>query len=242
MSATPHEPVDLDGAPLPVLKEYLRSAHAQERADAACALGDRLRTREITSYDAQMQEQLVELLGDPVPIVQFEAAIALAEAHDESAADILLEAIKLKTLRLDAIRALGTLGDRRAVAPLSQLLSRFLFPWADKLQAAAALCALGDDAGASYLKSKLESRRHAERAAAVHFIGESHHPEARDILESILATAHHPLRDVAARALGLLGDPQSVDALVAAKATADQDLLVDIESSLVLLAKSPRPA
>ncbi len=229
---------DLDGAPIPVLRELLGHAEAEVRADAACALGDRLRTREVAKLDNSLQEELAALLNDPVPMVQLEAAIALAEAHDRRATTVLLRATRFRALRLDATRALGTLGDPEAKDTLRRMMERWLYPWADRLQAAAALCALADSSGAAYLKAKLHSRRSAERAAAVHFIGESHHPEARTILEGILADLTHPMRDVAARALGFLGDPASSPALEAAKAGADAELLDDIDAALALLHKT----
>ena len=181
-----YDPRELDGAPVPVLLELLAGANPTERADAACAFGDRLRTREIAAYEAPVQERLADLLGDPVPMVRFEAAIALAEAGDTRATDVLVAALRSRALRLDATRALGATGDRRAIPPLARVLRHWLMPWADRLQAAAALCALNDPEGAAYLKNKLASRRQVEQAVAVHFLGEARHPEARVILEGIL--------------------------------------------------------
>jgi len=126
----------------------------------------------------------------------------LAEARDHRATPLLLLAMRHRTFRLDAVRALGTMGDPQAVAPLRELMGRWLMPWADKLQAAAALCALGDQSGARYLQERLGSRKAAERAAAIHFIGESQHPEALALLTRLLQTPQEPMRDVAARALG----------------------------------------
>ena len=50
--------------------------------------------------------------------------------------------MRIKRFRLDAIRALGTLGDPSAIPKLQHVMDRWWFPWADRLQAAAALCAL----------------------------------------------------------------------------------------------------
>jgi HEAT repeat protein len=238
---SPYSPAELDRAPLPELLELLSSSDAGERADAACAIGDRLRSREVVSLEPAVQNGVAALIDDPVSHVRFEAAIALAEAHDPRATDILIAALGARSLRLDATRALGTGGDPRAVPPLRQLMTRWLLPWADRLQAAAALCALGDATGAAYLKDRLGSRRHPERAAAVHFLGESRHPEARHILEGILADITHPLRDVAARALGMLGDPGARTALQAARAHADEELRGDIDDALEALGR-PRPS
>lgn len=232
-------PIDYDGASIPELMSLLEGPDAPERADAACALGDRLRTREIPGFDPPVQAKLVQLLDDPVPMVRLEAAIALAEAHDRRATSLLIEATRLRTFRLDATRALGTMGDPSAIAPLTALMNRWLMPWADRLQAAAALCALGDAHGARYLVERLSSRRHAERAAAHHFVGESRHPQAREILEPIVNDPHHPMRDVAVRALGLLGDPAARPALERARPSADEALRGDIDEALARLRRSP---
>jgi HEAT repeat protein len=197
--------VDFDTASLAELEALLLGDDAQLRSDAATALGDRLRTHELDELPADLRELLVTLLDDATPMVRFEAAVTLAEAHDRRATTLLMSASETHRFRLDAVRALGAMGDTRAIPHLTKMLDRFLMPWADKMQAAAALCALGDTRGAQYLESKLTSRRQAERAAAVHFIGESRHPDARRILTSMIDDAKHPLRDVAEHALGLLG-------------------------------------
>lgn len=230
-----HSAAELDGASIPTLLNYMDSEHPQLRADAACALGDRLRAREVQALDPPVQATLVNLLQDKNYPVRLEAAIALAELHDGAALETLLQAISLKTFRLDAMRALGTLGDKRAVQPLLQMLSRWLLPWADRMQAAAALCALEESAGATYLSSKLSSRRSAERAAAIHFLGESRHPEGRPLLTGILSNRLDPMRDVAARALGLLRDPAAREALRRALDGADAELTHDIEEALAKL-------
>ncbi len=230
---------DLDGAPLPVLLELLSSADPHERADAACSLGDRLRTRELTTLERADADRLAALLADAVPLVRFECAIALAELHDSRALGVLTWGLQRANLRLDAVRALGRLGDARAIAPLSRLLGRWLLPWADRLQAAAALCALGDAASAAYLRRKVDSYKLPERAAAVHFIAEAHHPEARALLVAMVTDTTHPMRDVAVRALGTLGDPSTRPVLEAARqgALEDAELLADIDAALAELHK-----
>ena len=199
---------ELDGASIPELMDFMRSDHPGERAGAACAIGDRLRTKEIDAIHPQTQEALATLLDDPETHVRFETAIAMAELHDFRATPLLLGATRSKALRLDAVRALGTMGDEQAIGPLRQILRKFLMPWADKLQAAAALCALGDPEGQEYLRTKLKSRKFAERAAAIHFMAESRHPNATRDLINILSDLNDPMQDVAARSLGLIPSPR----------------------------------
>lgn len=233
--------IDFDGASIPELVDYIRGEIPELRGDAACALGDRLRTRELHRLDSDVQNMLADLLDDPYPLVRLEAAIALAEVQDSRATRLLLAATRVRQHRLDAIRALGTLGDPEAIPPLKRIMQRRWMAWADKLQAAAALCAIGDSDGADYLAARLSSRRLAERAAAAHFLGESRHPQARTLLEPILAQTDHELRDTVARALGLLGDRNAKSALLAARDAADPALRDDIDRSLAKLEKGQAP-
>lgn len=225
--------IDFDGASLPQLAEWFESDEANTRADAACALGDRLRTQELPGLETSLREKLAKLINDPVRIVQLEAAIALAEVGDRRATPVLLTAIQFRQYRLDAIRALGTLGDPATLDPLRHIMRKFFMPWADRLQAAAALCALNDAEGAQTLMERVNSRRRDERAAAVHFLGESRHPNALDRLTAIVEDRSNPLRDTAIRALGLLGDVRARVPLERALSDADHDeLRHDIENSL----------
>lgn len=233
---------ELDGASLPELRSYLDHDSPVVRADAVCALGDRLRAREVRRLEPDVLNEMAALLTDEVPMVQFEAAVALAEAQDKRASEVLLQSIRYRHFRLDAIRALGALGDNSAVEPLRQLMGRWLLPWADKLQAAAALCALGDEHGATYLEEKLASRRLPERAAAMHFIGEARHPRALDLLSDRLADQNDPMRDVAARSLGFLGDDRARGALTRALENADEELTEDIHQSLAALSSPAKPS
>lgn len=232
------EPEYYDGASIPELTQLLSSGDPSERADAACALGDRLRCREVGRLEPAVVDAIALRLEDEVPMVQFEAAIALAEAHDRRATELLLISARYRPFRLDAIRALGTLGDPAAIPELRVLMNRWLMPWADRLQAAAALCALGDPAGADYLRTKLRSRKKAERAAAIHFIGESRHPDAIGLLTGILASPRDPMRDVAVRALGFVAEPGARGALESARHQADDELRQEIDESLARLQRS----
>ena len=230
--------IDFDGAPIPVLRELLQHESPGMRGDAACALGDRVRAREVTGLDPAVCEEIAALLGDPEPQVRLEAAIALAEIRDRRATDVLISATHARTWRLDAVRALGTLGDPQAIRPLTRLMRRFLMPWADRLQAAAALCALGDPDGQRYLLERLSTRRKPERAAAIHFLGESHHPRALELLCALLADPDDPMRDVAARALGQLSDARAREPLERARGGADPEFDEDIDRALEMLARS----
>lgn len=223
---------EYDRASIPTLLGILADDEISpgQRSDAACALGDRLRCKEIPGFDADVMTALESCLTDPVFSVQFEAAIALAEAQNPLATPVLQQACSYRSLRLDAIRALGAGGDQLAVPALIKLMQRMLLPWADNLQAAGALCALGNIDGQRFLQHKMNSRRRAEQAAAIHFIGESRHPEAFDILRQLYDRP--AVRDVAARALGFVDSPPCVPFLRQAFAEATGELREDLAESL----------
>lgn len=223
---------ELDGASIPELRELMHSEYLSERAGAACAIGDRLRTDELKTLDGKTHETLATLLDDPATHVRFETAIAMAELHDFRATPLLLGATRSRSLRLDAIRALGTMGDQDAILPLRQILERFLMPWADKLQAAAALCALQDLDGQNYLQNKLTSRKFAERAAAIHFMAESNHPQATNLLIQILKDASDSMQDVAARSLGLIPSAAGLTALKQIREKSTGHLAEDIDEAI----------
>ena len=223
---------ELDGASIPQLVEFMGSDHPGERAGAACAIGDRLRTKELETIDETTREALAQLLDDPETHVRFETAIAMAELHDFRATPLLLGASRSKALRLDAVRALGTMGDPKAIGPLRKILRKFLMPWADKLQAAAALCALEDPEGQDYLRQKLTSRKFAERAAAIHFMAESKHPAAEHDLINILNDLNDPMQDVAARSLGMIPSPKVLQALEQGRKLASGHLAEDIDEAI----------
>ena len=227
--------VDFDTASLEELLALLDHESPYVRADAACVFGDRLRTREIDGLPTTVKSRLVEMLDDREVLPRVEAAITLAEVHDPRATSILLSATRSRTFRLDATRALGAGGDAHAIPELTHLMNRWFSSWADTLQAAAALCTLGDPGGAAFLERKLLSRRSGERAAAIHFLAECRHPRAFELLCRILTDSKDPHRDVAARSLGLLGDPRGRDRLLTERQKADSDLALDIDEALYRL-------
>ena len=234
----PEEPeasIDFEGASLNSLTLLLKDPSPAVQADAACALGDRLRTGELRGLSDHHRTLLVELIASAPFPVQLEAAIALAEVQDPQGTPVLVEAVSRRDFRLDAISALGTMADPAASPVLEYWLNKRWAAWVDRLQAAAALCRLGHANGAAYLQSKLGSKRRAERAAALHFMGESRHPSALKHLLDVLHDAKDPLRDVAARTLGILGDTAAIEPLRDTLPEADAELGSDIRSSLAQL-------
>ncbi|MED5465038.1 MAG: HEAT repeat domain-containing protein [Myxococcota bacterium] len=228
--------IDFENASLHSLAELLKGDDPHHQADAACTLGDRIRSGELEILPQACLEELIHLVQGAPFAVQLEAAITLSELQDPRGTPILLEALANRTFRLDAIRALGIMGDPSALPALQFWMNRRWAPWADRLQAAAALCMLKDDSAARYLQARLSSRKKAERAAAIHFVGESKHPEALSLLLQIAENPDDPLRDVAARSLGILGDPAAAKPLEKLLPHTTGELNHDIQETLATLA------
>jgi len=226
---------DFEGASLSSLAKFLLDPSPQVAGDAACTLGDRLRTGELSGLPSVHRSSLIQLIETAPFPVQLEAAITLAELQDFRGTPLLVEAVSRRQFRLDAILALGTMADPEAVPALLYWLNKRWAAWADRLQAAAALCKMGHADGASYLEKRIHSRRRSERAAALHFIGESHHPCALTHLLQVLNDHTDPLRDVAARTLGILGDSTALKPLTDALTSENEELNSDIQYSLAQL-------
>src|SRR5512141_2037862 len=118
--------VDFETTSLEELQGLLEHESPYVRADAACVLGDRLRTHELEALPTALQARLVHMLDDRELLPRVEAAIALAEAREPVATPVLLAATRSRTFRLDATRALGASGDTRAVPELTKLMNRWL--------------------------------------------------------------------------------------------------------------------
>jgi HEAT repeat protein len=228
--------VDFENASLHSLTALLTGDDPHHQADAACTLGDRLRSGELEALPQACLEGLVHLVQGAPFTVQLEAAITLSELQDTRGTPVLVDALAHRTFRLDAIRALGIMGDLSAIASLQFWMNRRWAAWADRLQAAAALCMLKDPTAAHYLQKRLSSRKQAERAAAIHFVGESRHPEALSLLLQITENTGDPLRDVAARSLGILGNPAATAPLERLLPQTTGELNSDIQETLASLA------
>lgn len=229
--------VDFENASLHSLAQLLSGEDPSHQADAACTLGDRIRSGELELLPQTCLEGLIHLVQGAPFTVQLEAAITLSELQDPRGTPVLLDALAHRTFRLDAIRALGIMGDLGALPSLQFWMNRRWAAWADRLQAAAALCQLQDPSAARYLQEKLSSRKQAERAAAIHFVGESRHPEALSLLLQITENPEDPLRDVAARSLGTLGNPAAAAPLERLLAQTTGELNTDIQETLARLTR-----
>ncbi|MEE2962375.1 MAG: HEAT repeat domain-containing protein [Myxococcota bacterium] len=199
----------LEKTDIPGLIKLLSDPDHEIRSSAACCLGDKVRTKELREFSHKLKETLAQRLKDPSGQVRFEAAIALAEMQDIRATGCLASFLPKSTHRLDAIRSLGASGDTLAIVALKPYVERWWYPWADRLQAAAALCRLGNSLGMEYLQDRITCRRREEKCAAYYFLGESNHPEALSLLQSGLKSGPNHIKHSCIDGLGALATPQA---------------------------------
>lgn len=120
-------------------------------------------------------------------------------------------------LRAWIVRALGKMGDPRAVEPLARLVSEDL----DETVAATAAWALGEIGGSvaiSTLMHAIEAQSDVVKAWAADGLGKLERYEAAPRLVQLLSSDHRPVRLAAAQALGRIGDPSMIPALSRAAA------------------------
>ena len=150
-------------------------------------------------------------------VIQVQAAKALGELGDVRAVEPLIAALRgPDKLRQAAAEALGKLGDARAVEPLIASLKED--PSENVRQAAAeALGKLGDVwALESLIASLKEDCTENVRQAAAEALGKLGDVRAVEPLIAALKDSKENVRPSAARALGELGDARAVEPLIAA--------------------------
>src|ERR1051325_8028599 len=215
----------------------LRSPEAQKRAAAAYEISKRPREAKA------LVGVLVEMLGDAARVdpnayrkreewnsdtpvtVGREAARALTSAGGE-AVEPLVGALSRKEseARTNAAWALGAIGDRRAVSPLTETLRRDADEGVRE-QAAWALGAIGDHGATDALSAALNDSSPRVREQAAWAEGAIGDRGAVDSLVAALKDASGDVREQAAWALGAIGDARAVEGLSAALADASGEVL-----------------
>lgn len=187
-----------DHAPrIAALRRLLNDEEPGVRQEAAAALGD--------LADADSASVLAARLDDDDRGVRFEAAFALAALRDPRARPILEDALRSTRTRLDAMKALGILGDAASIPPLEQLASRWFLAWADRLTAYATLYRLGVRGYGDKIVARTHARNPQERVYAVALIGSHAVDEGVEVLVAMAEDVEAPLRETAIDALGALG-------------------------------------
>ena len=210
------------------LMTQLAAADPESRTKAACGL------RELGDEAAPALDVLVALLSDGAPVEQSacerrwsrwsadkrtspgEQAAAALVAIGQRTVPPLLRSLKSASwiARRNAAWALGALDDRRAGAPLIELL-------ADpepgvRAQAAWALGALDEPAAVSALVTALKDQSPRVRAQAAWALGAIDDRRAVDALVQALSDNEGGVRAQVSWALGAIGDSRAVNALLPA--------------------------
>lgn len=206
------------------LKRAARDSDPEVRANALAALAD--------TAGEEALPVMREAITDDQASVRLEAALALARVGDRMATPVLIEALDDRDVAPQAVRALGSLQDPAALAPLTELCGRWFARPPLRAAASAALAALGDPAGWRELRGWLQSRRREARAMAIYCCGELHLDDSVDDLIDIAYEVQHADRDAAVRALGKIGDPRARSALLNASKAPDADLKADALAAL----------
>jgi HEAT repeat protein len=174
--------------------------------------------------DARAVEPLAKALTDPVAKVRWRAATSLGAIRDGAAVEPLIRALSDEDLgaRTAAAQALAELGDRTAVLPLLTVL-RSTAAAQTRAAAVLALQGLGDPAAVEALLEALADAHDDVSRAAALALGRLRDGRAVEPLVGLVADRARSelLRYDAARALGALGGPKGVAALVQALGDAD---------------------
>jgi ParB family chromosome partitioning protein len=199
----------------------LLTVHADEsiRQQAAEAVGWRLRKR------GGPAEPLVKALKHRDPVTQFLAAEGLARGGRDEGLSILLAAVDLQSdpdLRRRAVRALGELGDARALDLLLKIVNDPEHVLRD--EAAEAIGRMGRSTRAEQILRLLEDLAGGGGSAAegaLRGLRWLDHPEGWQRIRRLAAEAGSPLQPTALDLLGHDDEPATRDLLLRLIATTD---------------------
>ena len=213
------KPENLEKAQSPVLARLADPA-AQVRTAAIWAAihlpGEVARTQ----VRAQLQS--------PEETMRFAAACALADKQDGAALPELVAALEEGHRRQEALTALMTLGDARAVEAIGALFEKESVEQFDRTLAAAALARFGDARGPAHLIERIESAGD-DRPVAAEWAGRVGAQEAAAALFALADEEGEAARGAALRALGRLRAEGAWEKLrgLASDTAAEEDLRMD---------------
>jgi len=195
----------------PQVAVLLRTGSVEVRRRSAEALGDLGATA--------AAEALAVSLADEDALVREIAALSLARLRDERGRPLLEAGLRAEVVstRRRAALGLGALGDVRGAPILLELLSDEGWPLEDRRRALADLAAIRDPSTVPGLVAALPVLR--TRPAVIEALGRIGDRRAVGPLVTLLGTdryAHH--KAAAVRALGVLGDPMALRAILHAAA------------------------
>lgn len=177
-------------------------------------------------------EILARLYSEAKPFDRRIIIDGLASAKDPSAAAVLIEATHSDDImvRLGALKALGTLGNKAAIPRLREVLASKKADPFDRVMASRSLILLGDKSGVSYLRSVLFNRSQDTNARAVAAValGFAKDPAALPLLKQALTDQKLDVRVGAAAALTHYGDPAGAEYLQSSLVNSDDITRLEI--------------
>jgi HEAT repeat protein len=185
-----------------------------ERRDAAQELG--------RCSDQRAFEPLIAALSDPESQVIGAAILALGQLRDSRAVPDILTLFPNSMYTSFVARALGWIGDMRAVQPMINALQAEVPVM--RLCAAQALVELVDQRSVEPLIATLHDPVYPVRQWAAEALKRLNDPRAVEPLLEILNDPHPEVRASVALALGELGDRRAVEPLIAAVRTEEDSV------------------
>jgi HEAT repeat protein len=148
-----------------VLLMLLQDEELMVREEAAASIGDaKLKNAAGALYQA-MESASSESL-------KLECTIALGALRDPRAVGPLIGVLAKRSTwdRVLACEALGEIGDRTAVPPLTRLAKGWFVPFQERLHALAALARLGEEWADEKLRSRMKAWSRVERELAINLV------------------------------------------------------------------------
>ncbi len=188
------------------------------RSSAADALGG--------IEDKRVVEPLIKALKDESSKVRLSALDALVEIS-EPAVESLIEALGVDNYNLvreGAAKALGRIGDTRAVEPLVEVLKIKYTSIFSQNRAAEALVEIGEPAVIPLLEALKDEEDSPVEKFAENIFVEIGEPAVEPLVEALKDDEDSIVRSSAAKALGEIGDKRAVEPLI--EALDDEEYIV----------------
>lgn len=185
------------------------------------------------------EPELMALLSEENADVRQAALAALAERpRSEAAVVAMLAALDVPSDRPAAIRALGRLGDAKAILPLRELLATGVAPE----ESATALVALGDRSAATQVAMRLLVGEAPTRLAGAQAAKPLAQPALLPALEAVASDRREEVRAAAIEAIGAIGE-RAVEARPSLlRALSDPSARVRAQAATAALQVDPRGA
>ena len=166
-------------------------------------------------WGAAAVPHLIKLIDESDGIVRDNAAVELGKSKDKRATDVLIRHLTLRDeyAAVSAARALGEIGDPKAIPALLRTLQDEQTGDYIRVPAAGALARMGRDDGLQFVMSMFNSSDGNDRALAATELGIIRIKGTLELLLPLLHDSEADIRWTAMEALGELNDPRAIPAI-----------------------------